>query len=112
MPFGLQGAPATSQRRMDRLIAGMGGFCAAYLDDLVVFSESWEENLQHLDHVLGCLRKAGLTAKPRKCQFAMDQCVYLGHMVGNGTVQPEVSKVEAVQGWPVPETKKQVQAWV
>ena len=99
---------------MDRLIAGMGGFCAAYLNNLVVFSESWEEHLQHLDHVLGYLSKAGLTAKPSECQFAMDQCVYLGHMVGNRTVQPEVSKVEAVQRWPVPvpETKKQVQAFL
>ena len=112
MPFGLQGAPATFQRMMDRLIAGMGGFCAAYLDDLVVYSESWEEHLQHLGRVLSCLREAGLTAKPSKCQFAMDQCVYLGHMVGNGTVRPEVSKVEAVQRWPVPETKKQVRAFL
>ena len=112
MPFGLQGAPATFQRMMDRLITGMGGFCAAYLDDLVVYSESWEEHLEHLSQVLGCLRKAGLTAKPSKCQFAMDQCVYLGHTVGNGVVQPELSKVEAVQRWPVPETKKQVRAFL
>ena len=48
--------------------------------------------------MLGCLRKAGLTAKPSKCQFAMDQCVYLG--------QPELSKVEAVQQW------KQVRAFL
>ena len=106
MPFGLQGAPATFQRMMDRLITGMGCFCAAYLDDLVVYSESWEEHLEHLSQVLGCLRKAGLTAKPSKCQFAMDQCVYLGHTVGNGVVQPELSKVEAVQQWPVPETQE------
>lgn len=112
MPFGLKGAPATFQRMMDRLIVGKGGFCAAYLDDLVVYSESWEEHLQHLSQVLSCLRKAGLSAKPSKCQFAMDQCVYLGHMVGNGTVQPEVSKVEAVHSWPVPETKKQVRAFL
>ena len=53
-----------------------------------------------------------MTAKPSKCQFAMDHCVYLGHMVGNGTVRPEVSKVEAVQRWPAPETKKQVRAFL
>ena len=54
---------------MDRLITGMGGFCAAYLDDLVVYSESWEEHLHHLSQVLGCLTKVGLTAKPSKCQW-------------------------------------------
>ena len=46
----------------------------------MVYSESWEEHLQHLDRVLSCLKEAGLTAEPSKCQFAMDQCVYLGHM--------------------------------
>ena len=44
---------------------------------------------------------AGLTTKPSMCLFAMDQCVYLGHMVENGIVQPMVSKVEAVQCWVV-----------
>ena len=112
MPFGLQGAPATFQRMMDRLIQGMGTFSAAYLDDLVVYSGSWEEHLQHLHQVLSRLREAGLTAKPSKCQLAMDQCVYLGHVVGKGTVQPEMTKVEAVQCWPVPETKKQVRAFL
>ena len=112
MPFGLQGAPATFQRMMDRLVASMAAFCAAYLDDLVIFSNSWEEHLSHIDHVLTALRGAGLTAKPSKCQFGMNQCVYLGHVVGNGQVQPEISKVEAVQRWPVPTTKKQVRAFL
>jgi hypothetical protein len=112
MPFGLQGAPATFQRMMDRLIKGKSEFAAAYLDDLVIFSESWEQHLGHLEQVLECLRKAGLTAKPSKCQFAMGQCIYLGHVVGNGTVQPETSKVAAVEQWPPPETKKQVRAFL
>ena len=86
MPFGLQGAPATFQRMMDRLLDGLGGFTGAYLDDLVVFSQSWEEHLHHLDSVLTRLREAGLTAKPKKCQFGMAQCAYLGHVVGGGRV--------------------------
>ena len=112
MPFGLQGAPATFQRMMDRLVSSMAEFCVAYLDDLVIFSSSWEEHLSHISHVLTALRDAGLTAKPSKCQFGMDQCVYLGHVVGNGQVQPEINKVEAVQRWPVPTTKKQVRAFL
>ena len=46
MPFGLQGAPATFQRLMDRLIQGLNGYSTAYLDDLVVYSETWEEHLE------------------------------------------------------------------
>ena len=71
MPFGLQGAPATFQRM---IIRGLEGFTAAYLDDLVIYSATWKEHVQHLHSVFECLRKAGLTAKPRKCQFAMKQC--------------------------------------
>ena len=112
MPFGLQGAPATFQRMMDQLLRGLEGFAAAYLDDLVIYSDSWEEHLLHIKKVFDRLREAGLTAKPRKCQFAMKQCIYLGHVVGNGVIRPEHSKVEAMMSFPVPQTKKQVRAFL
>ena len=102
MPFGLQGVPATFQRMMDRLIQGLEGFTAAYLDDLVVYSSTWEEHLQHLRQVFSCLQEASLTAKPKKCQFAMKQCKYLGYVVGNGVVQLELSKIDAVKSFAVP----------
>ena len=86
MPFGLNGPPASFQRMMDLVIDGMQDFTAAYLDDLVVYSDSWEDHLKHLKMMLQKLREAGLTVKPRKCQFAMDHCVYLGHLVGGGKV--------------------------
>ena len=79
MPFGLQGAPATFQRLMDGVIAGLEDFTSTYLDDMIIFSNTWE-----------------------------DHCVYLGHLVGGGIVQPEAAKVEAVCNFPVPTTKKQV----
>ena len=97
---------------MDRLMHGGQAYSAAYLDDLVIFSATCEEHLQHLQAVLQRLRDAGLTAKPSKCQFGMKECVYLGHVVGGGTTQPEVSKVEAVQRWALPQTKKQVRAFL
>ena len=112
MPFGLQGAPATFQRMMDYLVDGCGAFAAAYLDDLVVFSGSWEDHLIHLIEIFKRLRRAGLTAKPSKCQFAMHQCTYLGHVVGNGLVRPETTKVEAVQQFPTPGSKTDVRAFL
>ena len=112
MPFGLQGAPATFQRMMDQLLHGLEEYAAAYLDDLVIYSDSWEDHMLHLAKVFDRLRGAGLTAKPRKCQFGMTQCVYLGHVVGNGVVRPEQSKVEAVMSFPIPQTKKQVRAFL
>ena len=73
MPFGLQGAPATFQRMTDRLIQGLEGFAAAYLDDLIIYSNTWEEHMQHLQQVFARLQDTGLTAKPKKCQFAISQ---------------------------------------
>ena len=77
IPFGLSGAPATFQRLMDRVLRGLESYSAAYLDDVVIHSTSWKEHLMHIRAVLDRLRKAGLTAKPRKCQFGMQQCSYL-----------------------------------
>lgn len=112
MPFGLQGAPATFQRLMDRVLQGRGNFAAAYLDDIIIFSKTWQDHERHIREVLQCLREAGLTAKPSKCQFGMGHCSYLGHIVGGGAVRPEVGKIEAVQKTSTPQTKKQVRAFL
>ena len=97
---------------MDRLLLGAKEFAAAYLDDLVIYSETWEDHLHHIKAIFQRLRAARLTAKPSKCQYAMQQCIYLGHVVGNETVCPEVSKIEAVQSFPIPRTKSQVRAFL
>ena len=65
MSFGLKGAPATFQRLMDQVLRGLSGFAAAYLDDVIIFSTTWEEHLAHLEKVLNQLKEAGLTAKPK-----------------------------------------------
>ena len=89
---------------MDRLIQGPLEFASAYLDDLIIYSDSWEDHLLHIQQVLQRLQDAGLTAKPKKCQFGMEQCSYLGHIVGNGVAQPELDKVEAVCSSTIPWT--------
>ena len=112
MPFGLQGAPPTFQCMMDRLVDGCDAFAAAYLDDLIMHSNTWEKHLQHIKSILVCFRSVGLTAKPTNCQFGMRECGYLGHVVSNGMVRPELSKVDAVQCFAVPKTKKQIRAFL
>ena len=111
MPFGLADAQATCQRLVDtRLIRGIEDHAAAYVDDLTVFSMTWEDHLVHLQDMLERLQNAGLTVKPKKCRFGMEETEYLGHVVGNGMVKPCQSKTEAVKQFPVPETKKQVRS--
>ena len=84
----------------------------AYLDDLIINSNTWEDHLKHVRVILQRLREAGLTVKPTKYQFGIERCVYLGHVVGGGIVQPEASKVETVKQFAVPEIKKQVRAFL
>jgi len=106
MPFGLCGVPATFQRMIDHVIRGTHEFACAYLDDLIIFSVSWEDHLVHVHAMLDCLQSLGLTAKPSKCQLAMRECTYLRHIVGNGEVKPEKSKLQAIAQFSLPVTKK------
>ena len=68
LPFGLHGAPATFQRLMDVLLRPHQAYAAAYLDDVVIHSETWEDHLERLRRVLTELRRAGLTANPKKAR--------------------------------------------
>ncbi|CAM4685989.1 unnamed protein product, partial [Lepidochelys olivacea] len=60
--------------------------------------------------VLERIREAGLTVKAKKCQIGLNRVTYLGHQVGQGTINPRQAKVDAIQKWPVPKSKKQVQS--
>ncbi len=112
MPFGLVNAPSTFQHLMDQLLEGTQMFTAAYLDDVIIHSRCWEEHLEHLREILTRLRKAGLTIKESKCKFARNECEYLGHTVGNGKVHPLQAKVQVVQDFTRPITKKDVRAFL
>ena len=112
MPFGLHGAPATFQRMMDIILRGTEEFAAALLDDVIIFSETWEEHIKHLDQIFSILKEAGLTAKPRKCNFGMCEVNYLGHTVGGGVVRPEPEKIKAITTFPRPSNKKEVRGFL
>ena len=82
MPYGLCNAPATFQRLMQKTLAGLGGnspFCSVYIDDVIVFSRTVEEHLDHLSQVFERIRKIGLKLHPKKCSFTRQKVLYLGH---------------------------------
>ncbi|KAL0171312.1 hypothetical protein M9458_031623, partial [Cirrhinus mrigala] len=112
LPFGLHGAPATFQRMMDIILRPHQAYAAAYIDDVVVHSEAWDEHLDRLRRVLSELRRAGLTANPRKCHLALSEAKYLGFQVGRGLIRPQEKKVEAIHSAPRPATKTQVRAFL
>ena len=112
MPFGLRNAPATFSRLVNKLLMGLEGFCAAYLDDIIIFSDTWEEHLSHIRAVLTRVREAYLTLSPKKCHFAVAEVDYLGHHVGLGRVQPRAQKVQALLSFPAPTTRRQLQQFL
>jgi len=112
MPFGLRNAPATFSRLVNKLLLGLESFCAVYLDDIILFSDSWEEHMKHLKVVLTRIRNANLTLSPQKCHFAVAEVDYLGHHVGMARVQPRAKKVEALLSYPTPVNRKQLQSFL
>ena len=85
MSFGLRNAPATFQRLMNLVVSGLDG-CAVYLDDVVIYSDTWEEHLVHIRKLFDRLKDARLTVNLAQCEFAEATVTYLGKVVG--TVRP------------------------
>ncbi|KAI4883507.1 hypothetical protein NFI96_029468 [Prochilodus magdalenae] len=112
MPFGLHGAPATFQRLMDQVLTGLNTFAAAYLDDIIVYSSSWEDHVRHLGQVFERILSAGLTINPSKCAIAKTETEYLGYVIGNGIIKHQVQKVEVIRSCPLPQTKTQVRSFL
>ena len=113
MPFGLTNAPATFQRLMECVLAGLTGeHCLTYLDNIIVFSSTFEEHLTRLSNVFIALRKAGLKLKPSKCFFVQKEVHYLGYVVSVAVVSADPAKVEVVSSYPVPTDVKQLRQFL
>lgn len=97
MPFGLHSAPATFQRLLDQLVTlEYESFAIAYLDDIIIFSKSFEEHLEHISTILRVLQGANLKINQEKSVFCKKELKYLGHVVGNGGIRTDPDKVKAI----------------
>ena len=113
MPFGLTNAPATFQRLMECVLAGLAmEQCLVYLDDVIVFSKTFSEHLANLDNVFSRFHQAGFTLKLSKCHFCKKEVKYLGNIVGSGGVRPDPQKISCIMSYPVPTNLKQLQQFL
>src|SRR5271156_7091361 len=112
MPFGLVSACCTCQRLSDWICDGCENFARAYLDDLVIFSDEWNDHLKQVEIVLRRVQDAEVTLKPSKCVFASGQVSYLGYVVGSGTIRPEQMKVSSIQEFSRPVIKTEVKSFL
>ena len=111
MPFGVRNAPATFQRLINTVLCGVTG-CEAYLDDVVVYSSTWEEHIEKLHAVFDRLQAANLTLNLAKCEFGQATVTYLGKIVGRGQVKPIQSKVEAILSFPAPSSRRELRRFL
>ena len=112
MPFGLKNAPAMFQRLMEVVLGDCYDCSAPYIDDIVVFSNSAEEHVQHLRRVLECLRKYELTIKEAKCEWGRVKLEYLGHVIGGGELAVPAHRAAAMANYLQPRTKKQLRSFL
>ena len=113
MPFGLCNAPATFQRLMDLVLAGLQwSSCLVYLDDIIILGKDFKSHLENLSLVLQRIKDAGLRLNTTKCAFFQDRVNYLGHVVSRDGVSVDQLKVNKVKNWPVPKTSKEVQQFL
>ena len=103
MPFGLTNAPATFQRLMESQLGDLP-FCQVYLDDIVIFSTTFEEHKLRLEQILQRLRACGLKLKPSKCHFLLHEVKYLGHVISKDGIATDPDKIRVIQEWPLPST--------
>ena len=112
MPFGLRNAPAIFQRLMEVVLRECYSFSAPYIDDIVVFSGSGAEHVEHLRAVLGSLRKFGMTVKEKKCEWGKEKLEYLGHVIGGGQLAVPAHRAAAMANFRQPRTKKQLRSFL
>ena len=113
MPFGLCNAPATFQRLMETVLAGLTrNVCLDYIDDILVLGATFTDHLENLRKVFERLREAGLRLKPSKCHLSKREVSYLGYVVSAEGIAADGQKVLAVSSFPVPSDLKQLRSFL
>ncbi|KAG0158309.1 hypothetical protein PDIDSM_5822 [Penicillium digitatum] len=113
MPFGLTNAPATFQRFIIKAIEEyLDLFVIVYLDDILVFSETLEEHIEHNKLVLQKMREAEVTLKLKKCEFHVQETTFLGYRISPNGLGMEEEKVKSIMEWPTPKSMKEVQRFL
>ena len=117
MPFGLKNAPVVFQRLMQQVLRGLNPeeglpIVSVYLDDVLVFSRTFEDHVTHLKLVIERLQDAGLKLKPSKCHFICQSVEYLGHLITPDGIRPNPQRVSAVSSFPAPTSVHEVRQFL
>ncbi len=113
LPFGLCNAPATYQRLMEDVFGDLHlKICYIYLDDVIVFSDTFEQHLDRLEMVFLRLRQCDLKLSAKKCSFFQKKVRYVGHIVSAEGIETDPEKIAKVMDWPTPQGPEEVRQFL
>lgn len=113
MPMGTVNATSTFQRLMQQCLGSMHlKECVVFLDDILVYSPTFESHLKRLKGVFQRLRDCGLKLKPSKCEFLKSHVQYLGHVVSEDGISTDPEKIDKVKNWSVPRNAKELSSFL
>ncbi len=113
MPFGLSNCPSVFQAFINYVFRDMlNQWVIVYIDDILIYSETYAEHVRHVRAVLKRLQQHQLYAKAEKCEFHQETISFLGYVISSRGVDKDEQKVQAVVNWPQPTTLKELQRFL